>query len=74
MKGVSESKEPNVSHQSSWVDGEKLTKLGKAKAGKALEMRKELYLLGLKCLLNMHPFTEVKQHESGVPLPSHHVI
>lgn len=69
MKGVSERKEPNVSHQSSWVDGEKLTKVGKA-----LEMRKELCLLGLKCLLNMHPFTEVKQHESGVPLPSHHVI
>lgn len=59
----------NVSHQSSWVDGKKLTKLGKAKAGKALEMRKQLCLLGLKCLLNTHPFTEVK-HESGVPLPS----
>ena len=40
MKGVSESKEPNVSHQSSWVDGKKLTKLGKDKVGKALEMRR----------------------------------
>lgn len=69
MKGVSERKEPNVSHQSSWMDGEKLPKVGKA-----LEMRKELCSLGLKCLLNMHPFTEVKQHESGVPLSSHHVI
>ena len=67
MKGVSESKEPNVSHQSSWVDGKKLTKLGKAKAGKALEMRKQLCLLGLKCLLNTHPFTEVKHMSQECP-------